>query len=95
MIIIQIATIHNLELFLIVKGWRSWGRGEGEEGYECKINSASSILDISFVQAFDRTKCFILFSGMDGRELWSSVVSEALAIYIKRIVTFCKQIPGM
>lgn len=33
-------------------------------------------------------------NGMNGRELWSNVVSEALAMYIKRIVTFCKQIPG-
>lgn len=32
--------------------------------------------------------------GMDGIQMWCSVVTQALAAYIKRIVTFCKHIPG-
>ncbi|XP_033116892.1 nuclear hormone receptor E75-like [Anneissia japonica] len=31
---------------------------------------------------------------MDGRQMWGSVIGETLAMYIKRIVTFCKQVPG-
>nr|XP_054761288.1 nuclear receptor subfamily 1 group D member 2-like [Lytechinus pictus] len=31
---------------------------------------------------------------MDGIQMWCSIVTQALAAYIKRIVTFCKHIPG-
>ncbi|XP_071956516.1 retinoic acid receptor alpha-A-like [Antedon mediterranea] len=33
-------------------------------------------------------------NSMDGRQMWGSVIGETLAMYIKRIVTFCKQVPG-
>lgn len=36
----------------------------------------------------------ISIDGMDGIQMWCSVVTQALAAYIKRIVTFCKHIPG-
>ena len=45
----------------------------------------------NFSLVFSLSLCI---TGMDGVQMWCSVVTQSLAQYIKRIVTFCKQIPG-
>ncbi|XP_071809128.1 nuclear hormone receptor E75-like [Asterias amurensis] len=47
-----------------------------------------------FIKECDAMKSPMDLDSMNGLQMWCSVVTQTLAVYIKRIVTFCKYIPG-